>query len=145
MEIVVGGILEKEGKYLLVQESKKKCYGKWNVPAGHLDFNENILEGAKREIFEECGCKVEITGLLKVYNKVSEDRIFLALTFSTNIIEGNVHVDKKEILDAKWFSYEEIVNMKDELRSYNFIVNAVKAHKEGKIIDLDIIGIEPAN
>lgn len=103
------------------------------------------MEGAKREIFEECGCKVEITGLLKVYNKVSEDRIFLALTFSTDIIEGNVHVDKKEILDAKWFSYEEIVNMKDELRSYNFIVNAVKAHKEGKIIDLDIIGIEPAN
>jgi len=29
MKVIVGGIIEKEGKYLLVQEAKKKCYEKW--------------------------------------------------------------------------------------------------------------------
>jgi len=42
MKVIVGGIIEKNGKYLLVQEAKKKCYKKWNFPAGHLDFNESL-------------------------------------------------------------------------------------------------------
>ena len=29
MAIVVGGVLEKDGKYLLVQEAKEKFYAKW--------------------------------------------------------------------------------------------------------------------
>ncbi len=142
MKIIVGGVLEKDGKYLLVQESKKKCYGKWNVPAGHLEANESIFEGAKREIFEECGCKVELTGVLKIFNRVSENNDLLGITFSTKIIDDNVRVDKKEILDAKWFSFEEILNMKDELRSYKFIVSSVKAHNEGKTTSLDIVNID---
>ena len=42
MKVIVGGIIEKDGKYLLIQEAKKMCYGKWNFPAGHLDFNESL-------------------------------------------------------------------------------------------------------
>lgn len=48
--IVVGGIIEKDGKFLLVQEGKEECRGKWNIPAGHLEPNETILDGVKREV-----------------------------------------------------------------------------------------------
>ena len=47
MKVIVGGIIEKNGKYLLVQEAKKKCYKKWNFPAGHLDFNERNCESKR--------------------------------------------------------------------------------------------------
>ena len=50
MKVIVGGIIEKDGKYLLVQEAKKKCYKKWNFLAGHLDFNESLEQRAIREI-----------------------------------------------------------------------------------------------
>ena len=63
MKVIVGGIIEKNGKYLLVQEAKKKCYKKWNFPAGHLDFNESLEQGAIREIKEETGCDVELNGV----------------------------------------------------------------------------------
>lgn len=53
MAIICGGVVEKDGKYLLVQESKAKCYGKWCLPAGHLDIGETLFEGAIREIKEE--------------------------------------------------------------------------------------------
>lgn len=49
MNVIVGVVIERDDKYLLVQEAKERCRGKWNLPAGHLDPNETILAGAKRE------------------------------------------------------------------------------------------------
>ena len=59
--VIVGGVIQKDGKFLLVQEAQEKCRGKWNIPAGQLDPNETIFDGAKREIKEETGCNVELT------------------------------------------------------------------------------------
>ena len=41
MEIILGKIVEKD---IIVKEYKKKCYGKWNVPSGHLEGRENAME-----------------------------------------------------------------------------------------------------
>lgn len=70
MKVIVGGIIEKEGKYLLVQEAKKKCYEKWNFPAGHLDFNESLEQGTIREIKEETGCDVKWFDYDEIVNKM---------------------------------------------------------------------------
>ena len=139
--IIVGGVIQKNGKFLLVQEAQEKCRGKWNIPAGHLDPNENIFDGAKREVFEETGCKVELTGILQIGNKVLENDIWMSVIFSTNLLEENIVYDKSEILDAKWFSYEELLNMKDELRSYDWIINSVSAFIENKSVDISIVKI----
>lgn len=137
--IIVGGVIEKDGKFLLVQEAKEKCRGKWNIPAGHLDPNETIFEGAKREVFEECGCKVEISGILQIGNKIAPDNAWVSVIFSTKLLEDNIKFDTDEILDVKWFTYEEIMNMKDELRSYKWITEAITAYKNNKIVDIDTI------
>lgn len=137
--VIVGGVIEKDGKFLLVQEAKKRCRGKWNIPAGHLDPNETIFDGAKREVFEETGCKVELTGVVQIGNRVLEDDIFISVVFSTNLIDENICYDKDEILDVKWFTYEELLNMKEELRSYNWIINSIKAVVENKIADIDLV------
>lgn len=139
--IIVGGVIEKNGKFLLVQEAKEKCRGKWNIPAGHLDSNENIFEGAKREVLEETGCKVELTGILQIGNRVSENDVLMSVIFSTNLLEENIIYDKSEILDVKWFSYEELLNMKDELRSYDLIINSISAFIENKGVNTNIIKI----
>lgn len=140
-DIIVGGVIEKDNKFLLVQESKKKCYKKWNIPAGHLDPNESIFEGAKREVFEETNCKVELTGVLEISNKVLEDKAWVSIIFSTKLLEDNVKADGIEILDAKWFSYEDIINMKEELRNYDFITNAITRYVKGQISDINMVNI----
>lgn len=140
-KIIVGGVIEKDGKFLLVQEAQEKCRGKWNIPAGHLDANETIFEGAKREVFEECGCKVELSGILQIVNKVKKDTSWLSVIFSTILLEDNIVFDKDEILDVKWFSYEEILNMKEELRDYDWITDAITALVNNRISDMGIIKI----
>lgn len=139
--IIVGGVIEKEGKFLLVQEAKERCRGKWNVPAGHLDANETIFDGAKREVFEETGCRVELTGVLEVAHRVSENDIWIGIIFKTKLLEENISFDKSEILDVKWFTYDEILNMKTELRSYDWITNSIKALVENKVADIDLVKI----
>ena len=42
---------------------------------------------------------------------------------------GEVKFPEDEILDVRWFSYEEIVNMKDNLRSPR-VLNSVDAHRK---------------
>lgn len=89
IKVVTGGILEKDGKFLLVQENQKIHKGKWNVPAGGLDENESLMEGAKREIYEETGCKVEITGILEIINEILEGVNIVCFFFDTKIIFEN--------------------------------------------------------
>lgn len=140
-KIIVGGVVKKDNKYLLVQESQENCYGKWNIPAGHLDPNENVFEGAKREILEECGYNVEIEGIAEVANRVVPETEIFFVIFSTNIIDGDAKYDSKEILDVKWYTYEEILNMREKLRSYDLIINAITAVENNNIMDKSIIKI----
>ena len=124
MKVIVGGIIEKNGKYLLVQEAKKKCYKKWNFPAGHLDFNESLEQGAIREIKEETGCDVELNGVCYIANRILEDDLFVMIVFNAKLIKENIEYDKEEILDVKWFDYEiqgELPNS-DYVDKYGFFV-----------------------
>lgn len=137
--IIVGGVIEKNGKFLLVQEAKEKCRGKQNIPAGHLDPNESIFDGAKREVKEETGCDVELTGVLQIGNRVLKDDIFITVVFSTKLLKEIIEYDKNEILDVKWFTYEELLNMKEELRDYNWIINSISALIENKVANIDLV------
>lgn len=139
IKVVTGGILEKDGKFLLVQENQKICKGKWNVPAGGLDENESLMEGAKREIYEETGCKVEITGILEIINEILESVNVVCFFFDTKIISENIKADGEEISNVKWFTYEEILNLKDKLRADGYFLSSIKNKIDNKIQSMEII------
>lgn len=142
MKVIVGGVIEKDGKILLVQEKKEICYGKWNLPAGHLDPNESIMQGAIREIKEETGCDVELTGIATIANRILEDDIFIEIIFATRILNENIKINPEEILDVKWWDMEDILNnMDDKLRNLKFIKQPIKNIKENKIGTIDIVNI----
>ena len=142
MKVIVGGVIEKDGKYLLVQEAQEKCYQKWNVPAGHLDFNESIEQGSVKEIKEETGCDVELNGILYIANRILEDDIFVMIIFSTKLINENIQYDKNEVLDVQWFSYDEIMNeMDDKLRTISNIKTSISNHKNNLIGSIDLLNI----
>ena len=139
IKVVTGGILEKDGKFLLVKENKSICKDKWNIPAGGLEENESLIEGAKREIYEETGCRVEITGILEIVNEILEDKNVVCFFFDTKIISENIKADGKEILNVQWFTYEEILNMKDELRADGYFLSTIRNKIDNKIYSIEAI------
>lgn len=140
MPIIVGGVVEKDGKYLLVQESKAKCYGKWSLPLGHLDDGETVFEGAIREIKEETNCDVELTGICSINNR-RHDGPIVHFVFATKLLSDDIKPQEGEILDVKWFTYEEVVAFGDQLRVPELIINTITAHRDGKILPLELITI----
>lgn len=141
MNVIVGGVIEKNGKYLLVQEAKKKCYEKWNFPAGHLEFNESLEEGAIREIKEETGCDVELDGVCYIANRILDNDLFVMIIFNAKLIKENIEFNKEEILEVKWFDYDEIVNeMTGRLRG-NYVRTSVINQRNNLIAPISMVDI----
>ena len=53
---VVGvGILEIDGKILLVKRGIEPGYGLWSMPSGYINRFEKVEDAIERELLEECG------------------------------------------------------------------------------------------
>jgi len=64
--VTVAGIIEKDGKYLLVEEHTPNGL-MFNNPAGHLDPGESPLQACVREVLEETAFHFTPTALVGVY------------------------------------------------------------------------------
>jgi ADP-ribose pyrophosphatase YjhB (NUDIX family) len=58
--MVVGTIPEHEGRILLCRRAIEPRYGYWTLPAGFLENDESVAQGASRETLEEAGAQVEL-------------------------------------------------------------------------------------
>lgn len=55
---VAGGLIELDGRLLLVQNRRRDGSLDWTTPGGVVDPGEQILEGLTREVEEETGLRV---------------------------------------------------------------------------------------
>ena len=141
---VVGAILEKDGKFLLVKETKPSAKDKWNHPAGWLEVGENPIEAVKREVKEETGFDFEPTNILGIYSLSKEygnetGHHALKIMFIGDISENQGEYMTDEISETKWFTQEEIENMDlNTLRDVD-IKKMVKDYVAGKKYPLDLL------
>lgn len=114
--VVAGVVIEKDGKYLLVQENRPgtPVHGLWNLPAGTVEGEETIEQTALKEGQEETGYKVELGRKIGVFQENAH--VAVKHAFEAKIIGGELNWPKDEILEARWFSLDEILSMRDKLR-----------------------------
>lgn len=75
-------------------------------------------------------------------SKDIEDTTLIIITFTTELLEENILFNKEEILDVKWISKEELINMTDkELRDEKRIKITLQMLEENKVYPLDAIKI----
>jgi len=132
---VVGAMIEKDHKILLVQENQGDDKGKWNQPAGWLDIGEDPIVAVKREIKEETGLDFTPTALMGIYSLAKKYRIKPDGGFAHGVklifrghVTGSFMEPNDEIGQLKWFSLEEIeqdagnllrdADIKQEARDY---------------------------
>ncbi len=141
---VVGGIIEKNNKILLVKEAKAgKDTGKWSHPAGWIDVGENPVEAAKREIKEETGFDFTPTHVLGVYSLVRKDSNptphSIKIIFIGNISDKETSELAEDVMDKKWFTLKEIQEMDSNALRDLDIKKMVKDYFSGKRFSLKLL------
>ncbi|MEK6961541.1 MAG: NUDIX hydrolase [Nanoarchaeota archaeon] len=116
MEHCVVGIIEKEDagvkRYLLV--ASKKDFGKFTgfyyPPGGHLKPGEDEFSGLVREIQEELG--IEVTSAKKIATTSSDVKDQVTHWYSCRVSSYEIKMDGSELLDASYFSREDMQGLR---------------------------------
>ena len=138
--VTVATVIEREGKYLLVEE---RSNGKlvYNQPAGHLDPNETLEQAALRETLEETGWHIQVEGVVGIalYESQHNGVTYHRTTFYGTALKHDPNLELDSGIErAIWLSYEEILAASDKLRS-KLVLRAIEQYRNGHKYPLSLI------
>lgn len=134
--VTVAAIIERGGRYLLVEEETKAGL-KLNNPAGHLDPGETPAQGCAREALEECAHDFTPTHLIGVYlarsrkNSTGEDQTYLRFAFAGEL--GAEHPGRpldQGIVRTLWMTIDEVRASAGRHRS-PLVLKCIEDHAAG--------------
>ncbi len=109
-KVGVGAVVrDAAGALLLVRRGVEPQKGRWALPAGYVDADEDPRAAAAREVLEETGLVVEVGAVLDVYPGGSSGgagaSFFLA--FEARLVGGTLQAGD-DAQDARFFGPDEL-------------------------------------
>jgi len=87
-------ILLRENRICLVKRKYPPKTGQWTIPAGFMEFDEDIETTAVREVKEETGLDVRLTGLFAVHTGIlPPNHPILLVVFRGEEIGGEIQAN----------------------------------------------------
>ncbi len=109
--ITVGAIVVNEqSQVLLVKRAVAHRFGKYSIPGGFLDRDEDTKIATLRELKEETGYDGEIMFLFRLNDnprRPKEDRQNVDVLYVVRVTGGEATLNK-EVSEIKWFSEESL-------------------------------------
>jgi len=96
---VTGVITNEAGEVLLLRHRFWRA-GTWGLPSGLAERHETLEEAFAREVLEETGLVIDEPSLVRV---ISGFRLRLEAHFAAAIAGGEMALDQREILEARFF------------------------------------------
>lgn len=94
-----------DGRILLCKRNIQPRWGKWTLPAGFMELDETLAEGAARETDEEAGADIEMGRLFSV---ISVPRVAQVHVFYCARLRSDVFDPGHETLEARLFAPSDI-------------------------------------
>ncbi|WP_249598687.1 NUDIX hydrolase [Peribacillus frigoritolerans] len=108
--LVVSVSILNDEEVLIIKENKPTAFDKWNFPSGRIEYGEDILNAARREVKEETGFDVKLNNTTGIYNFISStnDQVIL-FHFTGEVTGGSLNLEEDEILDSKWIKLNDLM------------------------------------
>jgi ADP-ribose pyrophosphatase YjhB (NUDIX family) len=98
-----GALVLRHGKVLLVRRTIEPFLGYWDVPGGFCEANEHPADAARREVREETGLEIELTGLLGLWMDIYEARTTLNVYYLARPLTRRLRLGN-DVDAAAWFA-----------------------------------------
>ncbi|OJZ21749.1 MAG: NUDIX hydrolase [Thiobacillus sp. 65-29] len=138
--VVVAAIVERDGKFLLVEEHTAEGL-RLNQPAGHWERGETLLDAVRRETLEETAHRVEPSALIGCYTThyPRRDITYLRFAYVCDVtgFEPERPLDDG-IVRAVWLTPEEIATHPTPHRS-PLVMRCVEDYLAGRRFPLDFV------
>jgi NAD+ diphosphatase len=115
--------IRNEGKLLMARHSYHETI-RYALIAGFVEPGESIEEAVHREVSEEVGIKIKNLKYMKSQSWPFPNSLMIGCTCKYK--SGEIKVDGSEIVDAKWFSKEEIDNPPLDISIFSRLVEDFK-------------------
>ena len=102
-KVTATAVVEREGNVLLVRRGTEPGMGLWSLPGGYVDRGEVVERAAEREVMEETGLTVKVTGLVGVFSETGHPVILV--TYDSQIVGGSLKPGP-EVLELDFFSMD---------------------------------------
>ena len=100
---VISVIIADKDRILLGKRIGSPGAGKWAIPSGYIEYEDDFISTAILEAKEETGLEIEITSILNVISSfVSPSFHFLAIYLEARVLGGEL-IARDDLEDAKWF------------------------------------------
>lgn len=100
-------------------DTKKFLPGLYELPGGHIDFGEDIVEGLKREIKEEHGMSVTIGDPFSVSTYINQVKgsHSIQVNYFARFIEPieQIRINVEDHSTFGWFSKDEVVELRNSI------------------------------
>lgn len=117
--LTVATIIERDDRFLLVEEYADGVELVYNQPAGHLDEHETLAAAAIRETLEETAWEVQVDAIVGIYYWTHpKGHTFIRTCFAGTALHHHPGQPLDDgIQRALWLTWEEIVALGPKLRS----------------------------
>lgn len=142
--VTMACVVHCKGKFLFVEEIE---YGKrtLNQPAGHLEKDESILQGASRELYEETGIRADMQKLLKIYqwHAPRSQTDYLRFVFALELddwVEITPH--DADITRGLWLTLDEFnhyISQDGQCARNPLVIQAIQDYLQGESYPLTLL------
>ncbi len=136
---VTAAVRHEDGRLLLIHKVDNDF---WALPGGAMDRGESVAAAAVREVEEETGVKVELTGLVGIYTDPGhvmayddgEVRQEFSVCFHARVISGEPRHDSNETKAAKWVAPADVAGLTIHPSMWRRIDDALAGGTEPRIV-----------
>ena len=119
---VVGTIPVWRDKVLLCKRNIEPRFGKWTLPAGFMELNETVAQGAARETIEEAGAQFEMQELFTLMNvtRVGQVHFFYRAQLTSDQFDPGHETQEARLFSEHEIPWDEIAfrTVKETLQHY---------------------------
>jgi len=89
--------------------TKRRDFEVWCLPGGEVEPEESLARAALREVQEEVGFVVHLERLVGIHSRPQWLSVGIHVAvFAASIISGELKIQADEVLEARFFSLEEL-------------------------------------